>query len=526
MKKICILNIIFLIMLEIQLLAGGILNFVEGDVQIQKKGSGWAHAYLNMKIENGDVIKTFLASSAIVKLDDGSVLKIVENSVVTVSGTTASPDLKINFGGVRANVMKKINQGSSFTIITPVAVAGVRGTDFEVADGFDGSKFLVIDGTVEIEAYGKNTILNKSEKIAVSKRGTISKKETAKEGETLLPISLKTDMQMFEEQKKLKEEEESRLDAGSVSPDIQTSSIEALQNFEQEQYGKLPSPRINFPAANSVINRGAEASINITSSNILEWTNKKQVEIAGTAVFAKQVIIPDISGEWRNNEGEGIEGEITVTIIVENESLEYFGRTNSAGIFRINSITLKLPDNLFSVKLNNDELPGSSSNIKYSWILEQGENTLDISAEEKSANIKVRIKGSRNGIESGENQYVYYLAGRKKVDRKIQKLDSFAPEIDVVSVVTDNIVTLKIRDSEPTSGVYKVESNNISFKRVEGNEKDSYQVWEARLNIIRPDLPPAPPGHKKNMTIYQNITVKASDRAENVSTKTVNLEIR
>jgi len=113
--------------------------------------------------------------------------------------------------------------------------------------------------------------------------------------------------------------------------------------------------------------------------------------------------------------------------------------------------------------------------------------------------------------------------GKSSSLAKQQKHDSIQPVIEVEPVVEDYVVRVTTHDPEPTSGVYKVESQGISFKRVEGTERSPEQIWEGNIRVIKPKLPPYPPG--KGAVLDENLTIKAVDRAENESRVSIAVKI-
>lgn len=607
----------------------GTIVEIDGQIQIQRKGTTeWIDAKIGMKVFEGDKIKSLLATSAIIKLPDESEVTIAENSVITFS--TLSPkkkiSLKLNFGGLRTNVLKAGRIGQmKFSISTPTAVAGVRGTDFEVAEGFNGSDFMVVDGIVEVQAKGKKVILKKQEKVRVDKQGKIGNKEKAKPGETLIKVSKKIKEKFLKRKKKIKEKEvkkeekpdttvvtdtrvvvkedttpvisEEDTTVVAVSPPkapvinepvdgktLSEKEVNVAGSGEDNSYVTLkvknsevskvlvkngefsfskvvltegenkisvfasikaegqelksdesmvtvkvitsvPVPIITSPGPGSNIDRGAAPVINLTSSDFLEWTNRNPLEISGMISYNNQLLFPDITGSWKTAGGAGIEGEINITFNIGTESFDYTTRSDASGIFTLSGVSVNLSDDNFATKINNEAVPAPGGSLQYSWILEPGDNKLNISAEESKVGIKLLVKGTTGELESAAAAYTYTSAGKTASLTKTQKLDSYEPEAEVDELVQDGIITLRVRDPEPTSGVYKVEAEGVSFKRVEGGEKDSYQVWEGRLSVVKRVIPPPPPDRKEFVRQF-NIKVKVIDRAENETRRSFTILVR
>lgn len=105
-----------------------------------------------------------VGENAFVEIDllDGSEIKIDEMSQVDLAEISAAPetmDRQINlsmlYGSLRATVEKGFSEKSVFRVTTPVAVAGVRGTEFAVDyESDDVSTVDVFDGEVAVSAEG------------------------------------------------------------------------------------------------------------------------------------------------------------------------------------------------------------------------------------------------------------------------------------------------------------------------------------------------------------------------------------
>ncbi|MBP7654110.1 FecR domain-containing protein [Candidatus Dependentiae bacterium] len=734
-KKILLFCIIFfgmILVAEPQIFAAVKIFELDGEVKFQKSGTNqWKDAKINMELENSDKIKTLFSSSAIIKLPDGSNITIAENTVLNLDSVINKQNInvKVVFGGLKADVFKKkLTDKSEFKITTPTAVAGVRGTEFEVTEGSDGSKFLVLEGSVEIEANGKKVLLNKMEKVQVTSGGKINEKEKARENETMLELTdrikeklvdVKKEKELLEKQSETKpsegegkdtetidtgtrkledikdttpksglkedtknlefkistdtkpaqkpeftghgdtkiiekpdharsSEDTKLVETGRHIPDTKTvqpaapiitpssekpvsdtkpvrpvpiteppkpttptvpaepsepqsslppatpvitepqdnitvysnrvtvsgnsdkdltiilkinnsqvSTIKSSGDFTfsnismREGSNKIsvtaknskgllspeasinitsivsmPAPQITSPAPGSNFDRGPAPIINLTGWDNAEWTNKNPLNISGKISFNNTLNIPDIKGKWLTNQGKGIEGDISLIIKADNDEFEYSSRSDASGNFNLSGVSINLPDDKFTCKTNSEEAMISGGNLQYNWIMEQGQNKLNIEALEKSITISIKVRGKNiEGIESPEAVFSYSSQGKNSSISKDKKLDSLEPIIGAASSVTDDLIRITTRDPEPTSGVYKVTVDGILLKRVEGTEKDSEQVWEGNIKIIKPNLPPPPPDRPAGYTKKQNVKVKVTDRSENSKEQNVELII-
>ena len=129
-----------------------VVTKVKGIVEVKKNDN---KIFSNLKsghmLEDGDKIRTGKKGfTAIIFIDDKSLLKIKENSEAVITGTKTAKSIskKINMEGgiVRATITK---QNTEFVIQTPTSVASVKGTDFWViSDQNSGDKVIGLEGTV------------------------------------------------------------------------------------------------------------------------------------------------------------------------------------------------------------------------------------------------------------------------------------------------------------------------------------------------------------------------------------------
>ncbi len=124
---------------------------VTGKVEVNRKDA-WVPVTKDTVIREGEVISTGFKSEALVKYKD-SVMKLGPLTRITLE-KLASSDSKENVsvylstGTVRSSVSHSENKRVSYTVRNPIAVASVRGTEFEMdglanVDCFDGGVFVV-----------------------------------------------------------------------------------------------------------------------------------------------------------------------------------------------------------------------------------------------------------------------------------------------------------------------------------------------------------------------------------------------
>lgn len=133
--------------------------WIEGDA---KTSSGTPLA-VGQKINPGETLETGDSARIKLLLKDNSIVDIGPNSKfkLTSCHTTAQKEnieLDLEFGTLRANVVKKLKQRSrEFKLKTPTSVLGVRGTEFFVRWQKDSSdsvteQISVLEGRVEVSS--------------------------------------------------------------------------------------------------------------------------------------------------------------------------------------------------------------------------------------------------------------------------------------------------------------------------------------------------------------------------------------
>lgn len=169
MKKIFFSIFIFFILISpIFAQEVGKITAIQGKVDIMREGKPpGVEAKLNQPVYLKDIIRTKTDSKAEVTFKDGTVIKIAQRSRVDISeyfteGESLKARIDLQRGRVGAYVSKesvdKISsspKANRFEVRTPIAVAGVRGTNFIVSHSVNPTTtILVISG--KVYAYNLN----------------------------------------------------------------------------------------------------------------------------------------------------------------------------------------------------------------------------------------------------------------------------------------------------------------------------------------------------------------------------------
>jgi hypothetical protein len=147
------------------ILSSSLFAFDSGDIAIVLKSTGtvkirsgnpgaWLLAEKGMSLNSGDLVKTDEKSfAAIMFTDDKSLLKVQENSTITINGdrqrTTIAKNLKFDLGQLW---LKANKQESKIKIETPAGVAAVKGTEFYgLVDQSGKTTIYGLEGVVALE---------------------------------------------------------------------------------------------------------------------------------------------------------------------------------------------------------------------------------------------------------------------------------------------------------------------------------------------------------------------------------------
>jgi len=126
-----------------------------GDIQVQHTGSTvWDSVKLKMAILDGDLLKSRVESRCEIKLLDGTIIRIGENTTFHFTEANIKEKLRqvkadLQAGEVWVNVPTTKNSKNSFQIKAPTAVCAVRGTVYRI-DADSTTKCVVYDGTVSV----------------------------------------------------------------------------------------------------------------------------------------------------------------------------------------------------------------------------------------------------------------------------------------------------------------------------------------------------------------------------------------
>ncbi|GEM_PF-998839 len=163
------------------------LSFVKGRVEIQRRGSNdWIPAALRSRLYPGDKISSEAEAEAEITLDDGSIVKLKDKSLLVLDRmerqrkpAAAVTSMRAMNGKVLGCVRKLASKDSKFTVTTPTAVAGVRGTVFGIFVEGDSTELDVLKGEVAIAGERGAEVLVGEKMMTTVPRGGAARKPSA-----------------------------------------------------------------------------------------------------------------------------------------------------------------------------------------------------------------------------------------------------------------------------------------------------------------------------------------------------------
>jgi ferric-dicitrate binding protein FerR (iron transport regulator) len=111
---------------------GSEVTYTDGEVTLTHGGAS-SDAAAGTAVREGDVVRTGADSVAVIRLADGSEVKLRENTVLAFDSLSGGVSLTLRTGGVFSKVVRQL--AGRYTVRSGRTVAGVRGTEFFVAYG-------------------------------------------------------------------------------------------------------------------------------------------------------------------------------------------------------------------------------------------------------------------------------------------------------------------------------------------------------------------------------------------------------
>ncbi|MFP4017009.1 MAG: FecR domain-containing protein [Halanaerobiales bacterium] len=173
------------------------INNLKGDVEIKGESSflgifsfaDWKDLSSDYDLEPGDIIRTGDDGSLEIAFNDSIYVKVDNNTEVVIgenqiTESSSSRSINLNSGRIWAKVVRIYNELTDFEVITPGAIAGVRGTLFSVYSDGEETIVSVKEGTVELSSSDRqsNQLINRQQ-MGVAADGRVQLENTISEPE-------------------------------------------------------------------------------------------------------------------------------------------------------------------------------------------------------------------------------------------------------------------------------------------------------------------------------------------------------
>jgi len=159
------------------------ITFIKGKVEVQRNGSQTlVPAVMKMTVYPGDKISTEDGAEAELKLSDGSVLKLKDSGLLEIEKMEKQKKpmntiraFRLAKGKILGAIRKLSSRESKFTVTTPTAVAGIRGTVFGVFVEGDSTELNVLNGEVGISGETGGEVVVKEKMMTTVAKGDSAK---------------------------------------------------------------------------------------------------------------------------------------------------------------------------------------------------------------------------------------------------------------------------------------------------------------------------------------------------------------
>lgn len=211
-----------------------VVTFVKGKVEVQR-GTSWVALAVGDKVTQSDTISTGIQSEAKIKYN-GSLMALGAMTRVTLdqlsSGNNREKvEVNLQTGAVRSKVTHTEDTRVSYKVRSPVAVASVRGTEFEITEA---GKVSCFEGAVAVAPAKKQNAAPSDSAEVEEKKEEEKSEEAASEGAAETPVGDNGPA-------------EPTTPANEIDPDASDSSVVvgAKQKTEIKKDGTAEKPQDN-----------------------------------------------------------------------------------------------------------------------------------------------------------------------------------------------------------------------------------------------------------------------------------------
>ena len=169
MKKLIIFLIVLLCLTAGLTAQESDVVFIDGWVDIKDSSGEIYELFIGDRVYNGDTVITGEDGIAELEPENGSRIIIKPDTIFSIKQTEFNGKKQSIVTTTLGQVSFKFNRMTNEPLIaTPSTVMGIRGTEFTVYAGADGSSLIAVEsGAVEVSGQGKSVMLEKNEGVEV-----------------------------------------------------------------------------------------------------------------------------------------------------------------------------------------------------------------------------------------------------------------------------------------------------------------------------------------------------------------------
>ncbi len=324
------------------------LKEVVGIVKVQRAESKeMLSVSVGNLLYNGDRLNTRSGSSVALLFIDGSILKIQENSEVTIN-TQRKGDRKLDTkvdlprGEIWAKVTRR---DSKFEIETPSSVASVKGTEFTVlVDEFGTTNLFVFEGLVEFQNELGRVLVQRNQK------STATKDQPPEEPKKLTKKD-KAERQVEEPNWQLDIKKPSGSKAPNQSFELQINALNPETNKIDYQCNteivvSSPSSGGSFSLDGEVWSKEIEGRLSNGAVSIMAKSRKDEdleIVVSGNNCRpGKAIVTIEKTRQQKRKEAETAKAVVSKAGISEVEDMQYKGGNVIGGGATIDEVLAKI----------------------------------------------------------------------------------------------------------------------------------------------------------------------------------------
>jgi hypothetical protein len=233
-----------------------VITFVTGDAKVVHTAANTEDAAkIGMVVRESDQIKT-TTGTVDLQSRTGSAIRVREFTTITVAKLAGTDGNETRIGMEHGGLLATVNKSASnedFNVVTPTAVAGVRGTTFSV-DVEDGQRprVKVVEGKVAmapriaaLEEYSEEEIASSKELTKLSEIQAAAEIVLEDKTEGTLDEKLEEQVMKVNEALKVARKEERKIEDIALVPGV-TEAVQLVEKVEKKEVALVDTKEAEF----------------------------------------------------------------------------------------------------------------------------------------------------------------------------------------------------------------------------------------------------------------------------------------